>query len=285
MSTPFIHKPVMVAEVIHYLNPAPGKVFVDATVGGGGHSYHLLQVEPNIRLYAIDCDSTSLQVAIRNLSAWRDRINFIHANFVSLHQLVTEPVDGILFDLGLSSLQLEDPQRGFSFRHDGPLDMRFDTSVPFTAYNLITQSSYWELAQIIKQYGEERYANVIAKNIKQRRPETTSELYTAIVDALPQNYRNKSKVAARVFQALRIKVNNELSNLQSVLPVAVDLLKPGGRLVILSYHSLEDRIVKHFFKSCNSIKILTPKPIVPSATEIADNPRARSAKLRAAEKL
>ena len=237
MSTPFIHKPVMVAEVIHYLNPAPGKVFVDATVGGGGHSYHLLQAEPNIRLYAIDCDSTSLQVAIRNLFAWRDRINFIHANFVSLHQLVTEPVDGILFDLGLSSFQLEDPQRGFSFRHNGPLDMRFDTSVPFTAYNLITQSSYWELAQIIKQYGEERYARVIAKNIKQCRPETTSELYTAIIDALPQSYRNKSKVAARVFQALRIKVNNELSNLQSVLPVAVDLLKPGGRLVILSYHA------------------------------------------------
>ena len=282
----------MVKEVLEYLNPSPGKTYVDCTLGGGGHAKEILSrlstQPPNhlSTLIAIDQDADAIEAAKKRLQGY-DKIEYIHDNFSSLKKHLKQKVDGFLFDLGVSSYQIDEPGRGFSLQQPGPLDMRMDQSAGLTAADIINNYSAGELEQIIKDFSEERFAGRISRAICAARPlTTTTELKTVIEKAIP-TWRKRESVT-RVFQALRIAVNNELTNLASALKAALELLKPGGRLVVLSYHSLEDRITKHAFRDANQagiLKIMTKKPVLASQEEIAGNPRARSAKLRAGERL
>lgn len=308
--TPFFHIPVLVDAVLSYLLVNPDGTYVDCTVGGGSHSRAILQrLSDRGRLIALDVDEEALEVAEKNLAPWRERVRFVKGNFSALAEhldgLGVDYVDGILMDLGVSSHQIDADHRGFSFQRPGPLDMRMDRRQKTGAYHVVNTYPEAELRRIFREYGEERHASRIARKIvearKEREIDSTEALAQIVRSAVPGEYQVKS--LARVFQAIRIEVNRELVHLRLGLEAAADRLKSGGRLVVISYHSLEDRIVKNFIREkegrcicppefpqcvCNRIGILrnlTRKPIVPDEQEIHNNPRSRSAKLRAAERV
>jgi 16S rRNA (cytosine1402-N4)-methyltransferase len=291
------HVPVLAQEVLAYLQPRPGGRYIDATVGAGGHAALILEASaPDGRLLGIDVDPAALALARRRLAQFGDRVVLVCARFSALEDVAKghgfTGVDGILMDLGVSSMQLDDPARGFSFQRTGPLDMRMSPHEPVTAAQLVNTLSEQELADVLWRYGEERLARRIARAIVARRRarpfETTADLAELIASLVPR--RGGLHPATRTFQALRIAVNRELEELEAALPQAVGLLRPGGRLVVISFHSLEDRIVKQFFRTYAAgpqprLRVLTRKPVVPTPEEVRQNPRSRSAKMRVAEAL
>lgn len=286
-----MHKPVLLNEVIQYLDPKPGENFIDCTIGEAGHTMAILErIKPDGKILGIDVDSYFLE-RIKP----RDRLVLVQGNFIDLEKIVQEhnfyPVHGALFDLGLSSWQIEESGRGFSFRKDEVLDMRFNSEKQtLTASEIINSWPEEALKEVFKKYGEERYSKRVAKRIVEERKTgpitTTFQLLEIIKKAVPYSKTRRgqiSRIAARIFQALRIVVNDELENLEQGLKQALKVLKPRGRLAVISFHSLEDRIVKRFFKKKEqdeSLKILTKKPIRPTQKEIRNNFRSRSAKLR-----
>lgn len=289
-----MHIPVLQKEVIKYLNPKPNENFIDCTIGSGGHAFLLLEAtEPNGKLLGIDWDEENIQCL---KSKRRKRLILVNDSFVNLKEIVKRekfrPVAGILFDLGMSSWHLGESGRGFSFLKNEPLDMRYNIKNPLTAEKIVNYWSEPEIEKILKEFGEERFAKNIAKEIIKERKlniiKTTSQLVKIIRRAIPYKYQHQRiHFATRTFQALRIAVNDELRNLEKVLPQALEILKSQGKLVVISFHSLEDRIVKNFLKEKNKenlIEILTKKPIRPDLKEIKINPRSRSSKLRAAIK-
>ena len=308
----YIHKPVLLNECIEALNIRPDGVYVDGTLGRAGHSREIAQRLTTGRLICIDRDQAAIDAAKERLAPWMDRVTLVHSNFAELGDVLRQAgvtgADGMLFDLGVSSPQLDDASRGFSYMQDAPLDMRMDVSAPLSAWNVVNEWSYEELRRILYEYGEERYAPAIAKAIvrarEERSVETTLELVDIIKSAMPPSaLREKQHPAKRSFQAIRIAVNGELDALPPMLASAVEGLNPGGRLAVITFHSLEDRIVKSAMqrdaRGCTcppefpvcvcgkkpKVKILTKKPIVSGPEELAENPRARSAKLRVAERL
>lgn len=313
MSTKYIHTPVMVKEVIESLNLKKGGIYVDCTLGGGGHSLAILQqIGVEGHLVALDCDPEAIIAAKKHLAGYSNQVNFIQKNFKALSQVLKElyisSVDGIFFDLGVSSYQLDNLERGFSYNYNAPLDMRMDPGQDFSAKELVNSFSEKELANIIKKYGEERWAGRIASFIVKARTRqpitTTGQLVEIIKSAIPASTRRKGHhPAKKTFQALRILVNKELDNLATAIRTGVNFLKPGGRICVISFHSLEDRIVKETFKelatsctcptevpvcTCNRqplLKIITRRPLIPAKAEVVVNPRARSAKLRVAERI
>lgn len=287
----------MVAEVLTYLRPERGGVFVDCTVGLGGHARALLEAGAS-RLLGFDRDEDALKVAGERLAPWRDRVELIHADYRQLAAVLDErgidAIDGALADLGISSMQLDAPGRGFSFRVDEPLDMRMDRTTGPTAADLIQQVSEQALADVIFEFGEERYSRRIAKAIVTARRTTpvrsTGQLAGIVRRAVPRRGHQRIDPATRTFQALRIWVNRELDGLDAFLQHAARRLRAGARLVVISFHSLEDRIVKHTLRALEksgeiALRVLTKRPLTPGGEEIARNPRARSAKLRAAERI
>lgn len=280
-----MHIPVLQKEVIGYLDPKPNENFIDATLGEGGHATAILEkIKPRGKVLGID-----FEIRVKA----QDRLILAGGNFADLKEIVREnkfsSVSGILFDLGLSSWHLEESGRGLSFQKNEPLDMRFDLNSQLTAERILSYWSFQEIERILKEYGEEQFSVPIAKEIIEARKlriiKNTGQLVGIIKKATPGWYqRQKISPATKTFQALRIAVNDELNNFKKALPQAMEILKNGGRLAIISFHSLEDRIVKDFFEN-NSLKILTKKPVAPTLEEIKSNPRSRSAKLRVAEKI
>jgi 16S rRNA (cytosine1402-N4)-methyltransferase len=292
------HVPVLLREVVAILEFRPGRVYVDGTVGGGGHARAILEkTSPSGFLIGVDRDAAALDRARENLAPFAGRFALFEESYANLksvlHSLSMVTVDGVLLDLGLSSDQLEDPERGFTFRAEGPLDMRMGGRTEKTAQEFVNRASVPEMSRIIWEYGEERWANRIARAIDRRRKKnpirTSRELAEVIAAAVPR--RGRIHPATRTFQAIRIWVNDELQQLNDFLGVCPELLNPNGRVGIISFHSLEDRIVKQAFRSWakdgrdHAFRLLTRKPVVPSREEVLSNPRARSAKFRAAEKL
>lgn len=312
MTAPY-HIPVLADEVIHYLQPVPGAIHIDGTLGGGGHAQLIGErLVPGGTLVVIDRDPSALQEAQSRLAILSVNLISIHGNFRDIPRLLTERnismVDGVLLDIGVSSHMFDVPERGFSFRTDAPLDMRMDPTTGETAAELIARSDEKELCRIFTEYGEERWAVRVARFLVDRRSrepiESTAQLVDVVMGAIPKGAQSKDiHPATRIFQALRIAVNDELGALQDALNGAVAMLAPGGRLAVVSYHSLEDRIVKRSFVRysgrcecppglpmcfCGAkqiIKIITKKPVIPCDEEIRQNPRARSARLRVVEKL
>ena len=287
------HKPVLLGEVVRFLNPSADGVYVDATVGGGGYTEAILRASaPRGRVLALDRDPAAIRRAGKRLRAYGERLRTVHGSFADLRAHIEEDgleaVNGIVADLGLSSDQLGNPDRGFAFSLDGPLDMRFDPTQGPTASDLVNELGEGQLADLIFEYGDERRSRAIAHRIVLRRPiETTKELRRAIVSVLGPRRRGIDP-ATRTFQALRIAVNQELAALDVFLEQAPRCLRPGGRLIVVSYHSHEDRAVKHSFRERAqdpAFRVLTKKPVVADASAVADNPRARSAKLRAIERV
>jgi 16S rRNA (cytosine1402-N4)-methyltransferase len=294
-----IHTAVLKKQVLEYLNPGQNENFVDCTIGEGGHSEDILsKTGPNGKVLGIDIDPHQISASQWLKASFQDRIILVNDSYVDLKEIVERknfgPVSGILLDLGMSSAQLEGTQKGFSFKMDQGLDMRYNDEAGFlTAEKIVNEWPEEKIEETLKNYGEEKFSKKIAKNIveqrKQGRIKTTFQLIEIIKDATPSSYwRGKIHYATRTFQALRIAVNDELENIKRVLPQALEILSPGGRLAVISFHSLEDRIVKNFFKkaasakaSADQVKILTKKPITASREEIRTNPRSRSAKLRA----
>jgi len=319
-STAFEHVTVMPTEALLALAPRAGGLYCDATLGGGGHAERILEQSlPDGRLLGVDRDPSALAAAGKRLERYGDRVTLTHGSLGDLPaimrrmsgQLGTAPdgvgqLDGVLVDLGVSSPQLDRAERGFSFRREGPLDMRMDPTQGETALELCARLSFDELADLIRAYGEERYAGRIARTIQEAiaedRLHTTTELSALIAEVVPTRERSKDP-ATRTFQALRIAVNDELGEVERLLDAVTSLLRPGGRLVVIAFHSLEDGIVKHRLRELAkepnvppdlalamglpqpTLRILTRKPIEPSEAEVAANPRARSAKLRCAERL
>jgi 16S rRNA (cytosine1402-N4)-methyltransferase len=309
----FQHVTVLLKETVDGLNIKPDGVYVDCTLGGAGHSEYLLSKLSNEgRLFAFDQDEMAIEHAKEKLAKYGERVTLIKSNFRYLTEKLAEhgvaQVDGILFDLGVSSPQLDTPERGFSYQHDAPLDMRMDREQTLTAFEIVNKWSYEELVKIFFHYGEEKFSKAIARKIeavrKERAIRTTKELAELIKEAIPAPARRSGgHPAKRVFQAIRIAVNDELKVFEEAIHQAIDLLKPGGRVSVITFHSLEDRICKVAFKKASEgpdlppglpiipeqykpkLKIITKKPIVPSEEELAQNHRARSAKLRIAEKL
>lgn len=308
----YTHKPVLLQECIQALQIRPDGIYVDGTLGRAGHSAEIAKRLTSGRLLCIDQDQSAIDAAKVRLAPWMDHVTLIHDNFSNLAQVLEQSgvraqVDGMLFDLGVSSPQLDDAARGFSYMHDAPLDMRMDTRAPLTAYEIVNTWSGEELRRILYEYGEERYAPAIAKAIVRSREiapiRTTLELVEIIRGAMPPAaLREKQHPAKRSFQAIRIAVNGELDVLPPMLEAAVDGLKPGGRLAVITFHSLEDRLVKRTLadmaKGCTCppefpvcvcgkkprVKLVNRKPVVSGPEELEENPRARSAKLRVAEK-
>ncbi|MFN6531251.1 16S rRNA (cytosine(1402)-N(4))-methyltransferase RsmH [Nostoc sp. ChiSLP03a] len=282
----FSHIYVLGREVIEGLAVRAGEHYLDVTVGGGGHSRLILEAAPNVRVTAIDQDEDALAAARKELSEFGDRIQFIYSNFAD-YEFPPNTFDGILADLGVSSYHLDRAERGFSFRQAANLDMRMDRGRSLTAADVINNWDEAELADIFFKYGEERLSRRIARRIVERRPlHTTTELAEAIASSVPPKYRyGRIHPATRVFQALRIVVNDELKSLETFLDKAPNALVPGGRIAIISFHSLEDRPVKHGLRNSPLLKVLTKKPIIAQEEEISQNPRSRSAKLRIAQKL
>jgi len=308
------HIPVMLDEVLEHLQCAPGRIIVDGTLGGCGHALPILErILPDGLLIGVDQDPAAIANAATVFAGREQNVRLFHDNYANLPSILASAdiagVDGIVLDLGLSLYQLESSGRGFSFTRDEPLDMRMDTDAETTAGDLIHRAEKSELARIFRQYGEERWANQIAGAIDRRRRRepirTARELAALVSEAIPKRAAARSRIhpATRVFMALRIAVNRELERLESFMDAAPRLLNPGGRLCVLSFHSLEDRIVKHRLRqhastctcppglpvcTCNQqpqLRIRTPKPAVPSPAEVRANPMARSTRLRAAEKL
>ena len=281
MDGDFLHIPVLSQEMIIGLGVVPGGYYLDATTGGGGHSELILQAAPDVNLVALDRDLQALDAAKARLQPYGDRVKFWQGNYAD-YQPLEQQFDGIIADLGVSSVQLDVAERGFSFRNEAPLDMRMDRSQLTTAADLVNQTSEVELAKIIFTYGEERLSRQIARDIVAQRPfTTTTQLAYTIGGAVPKAYRyGRIHPATRTFQALRIVVNQELSSLEKFLAIAPTWLKPEGKIGLISFHSLEDRIVKHTLREHEGLKVLTKKPIIATETEIKTNPRARSAKLR-----
>jgi 16S rRNA (cytosine1402-N4)-methyltransferase len=281
MDADFSHIPVLSQEIVTGLGVIAGGWYLDATVGGGGHSELILQAAPDVRLVAIDRDLQALDAAKARLALYGDRVQFWQGNYAD-YQPLAQKFDGIIADLGVSSVQLDVAERGFSFRHEAPLDMRMDRSQGSTAADLVNHTSEVELARIIFTYGEERLSRQIARDIVAGRPfTTTTQLAYTIGGAVPKSYRyGRIHPATRTFQALRIVVNQELNSLEKFLEVAPTWLKPEGKIGLISFHSLEDRLVKHTLRGNERLKVLTKKPITATALELATNPRARSAKLR-----
>src|SRR5438132_3441682 len=294
------HIPVMSEEVLFWLVRGGGLTYLDCTVGYSGHAEKLLEAsDPDSRLIGFDFDTTAIAASREKLARFGDRVLLFHGHFMDLKQHLAASgvgqVDGILFDLGVSSPQLDEPARGFSFQGDGPLDMRMDQSMSGTAADLVNRWPEARLADAIFHFGEERFSRRIARAIVRAREghplATTKELVSVIEGAVPANYRHgRLHCATRTFQAVRIAVNKELDCLEPALRDAVDVLSPGGRLCVISFHSLEDRIVKHTFRMLSStddpaLIILTKKPQVPSREESDRNPRSRSAKLRAVQRV
>lgn len=306
------HVPVLLDECIKYLNIRPDGIYVDGTLGLGGHSEQIARRLNGGRLIAIDRDLTSIERAGARLEPWADRVTIVHGNFrdvaAILDELGVDAVDGMLFDLGVSSPQLDDGQRGFSYMQDAPLDMRMDPADNVDAWFIVNRWPEDKIARILRDYGEERHANRIAAAIVKRRQEreiaTTLELVEVIKSAMPATaLREKQHPAKRSFQAIRIAVNDELSAVSQMMETAPDRLKPGGRLCVISFHSLEDRIVKNAIHerengctcpreapvcTCGFVQTLrsvTRKPVTPGGEELELNPRSRSAKLRVAERV
>ncbi len=291
------HRPVMVEEVLHYLNPKPGAVIVDGTVGTGGHSMTIApRLLPNGRLIIIDRDGSALLHAQERLVEFESLVTSMHDSYRNipaiLERVGISRIDGLLLDLGMSSVQVDHPSRGFSFAHEGPLDMRFDPEQARTAATLVNSLSIDELTALLEQYGEERFARRIARRmVEARRTQplvSTTQLARLVVEALPPQARHgRLHAATRTFQALRIAVNDELDALDACLSWLPEVLAPGGRAVFLTFHSLEDRVVK---RAClegwraGQWTLLTRKPLAPRIEEAARNPRARSVKLRAMER-
>ncbi|MCE2696679.1 MAG: 16S rRNA (cytosine(1402)-N(4))-methyltransferase RsmH [Nostocales cyanobacterium LE14-WE4] len=281
----FSHIPVLSQEVITGLNIQPGGNYLDLTVGGGGHSRLILETAEDVKVTCVDQDEDALKAAKENLAEFGDRVKFIHSNFAN-YQFIENSYDGILADLGVSSYHLDHPERGFSFRNTANLDMRMNQQQSLTAGDIINEWDEKELADIFFKYGEERLSRRIARRIVEKRPfDTTTELANAIAYSVPPKYRHgRIHPATRVFQALRIAVNDELKALETLIEKAPNALIPGGRIAIISFHSLEDRPVKHGLRNSPLLRILTKKPIIATEEEIKQNPRSRSAKLRIAEK-
>lgn len=302
----FTHQPVLLDACIRGLRIRPEGLYLDGTLGRAGHSREIAKRLTTGRLICIDRDQTAIDAAEERLAPWRERVTLVHGNFAGLGEILEAldagPVDGMLFDLGVSSPQLDDASRGFSYKKDAPLDMRMDRTAALTAREVVNCWSFEELRRILYEYGEERYAPAIAKAIVKARPvETTLELAEIIRSAMPPKaLREKQHPAKRSFQAIRIAVNGELDALPPMLRAAANALAPGGRLAVITFHSLEDRIVKQTFRELAQGCICPPsfpvcvcgrkpivrldKPVTPSAEELEENPRARSARLRIAEK-
>lgn len=280
------HVPVLCSELISGLAICPGGLYLDATVGFGGHTQSILATAPDVKVVAIDQDEQAIASCQTLLASYNSHLQFWHGNFADYYPQNLE-FDGIIADLGISSVQLDTPERGFSFRHQARLDMRMNQQQTLTAAEIINHWEEAKLANIFYTYGEERLSRRIARKIVENRPfQTTTDLAEAIAHCVPPKYRyGRIHPATRVFQALRIEVNQELLALETFLQNAPNWLRPGGRIGIISFHSLEDRLVKHSLRGSSVLKVLTKKPIQPQDNEIAINPRARSAKLRLAEKL
>jgi len=293
-----VHRPVMVKEVIEFLALRPGQTVVDCTVGTGGHSLAILpHLMPSGRLIAIDRDAQALALAQTCLTEFSPHVRFVHENFWHLPQILKRlgvtAVNGLVADLGLSSVHVEVPERGFSFLKEGPLDMRMDQRQTTTAASLIQRLSEQELARLLYVYGEERWSRRIARRIATARAQapirTTTQLARLVAEAIPAKVHSRRlHVATRTFLALRITVNEELAALEALLQALPDILAPGGRAVVLAFHSLEDRLVKRAFQQgakTGVFRLLTKRPLRPSAQELAENPRSRSSRLRAVERL
>ena len=292
-----MHIPVLLKEVIEYLNPQPNENFIDATIGEGGHSLAILKkIAPQGKVLGVELDS-AIYETVKNKLKNEKRLILVNDSYANIKKVVKEkqfqPVNGILFDLGMCSWQIDESKRGFSYLKDEPLDMRFSPKSTLTAAEIVNFWKIEDLERILRDYGEEKYARRIALAIKEDRRKKrivgTQELVEILKKALPKNYDNyRLHPAVRTFQALRIAVNNELENLKMGLILASEILAPQGKIVVISFHSLEDRIVKFFFRDNakqNILKILTKKPITSSQEEIKNNIRSRSAKLRAALKI
>lgn len=303
-----MHKSVLLDECIHYLNLKDDSVIVDCTLGYGGHSSEILKRIPNGFLYAFDQDLDAINSSQKRLSELASNYEIIKSNFVNLRKELTKRtdlVDGILYDLGVSSPQLDEDERGFSFHKDARLDMRMDKSSPFSAYDVVNTYSYEELTNILYKYGEEKYASSIVKNIIKKRElkpiETTLELAEIIKESVPEKYRRDKHPARKTFQAIRIEVNHELDVFETSIKDALDLIKVGGRVCVITFHSLEDRMCKQIFKEVSEVdKLLRKLPIIPedkmpkfkvianispSLEELEFNNRARSARLRVIERV
>jgi 16S rRNA (cytosine1402-N4)-methyltransferase len=302
------HEPVLYQEIIHGLRPDRGGIYIDCTVGSGGHAAGLLKASsPDGRLLGLDVDPGALEMASERLAPYGSRVRLVRESYRHLLNVLADlnwgPVDGILLDLGYSSMQIDNPGRGFSFLHDGPLDMRFNPDGSNPAGELVNELPEEELADILFRYGEERQSRRIAKAIIMARPIQSTVQLAALVAKVSRSRQRRHHPATRTFQALRIAVNEELESLEQVLPQAVEALAPGGRLAVISFHSLEDRIVKQFIRresqdcicppgqpvcTCSHRATVMPvsrRPMRPGQAEISRNPRSRSAKLRFAEKL
>ena len=306
------HTPVLLGEVVAQLQPRRGGLYVDCTVGGGGHAEGILRAcAPDGRVIGLDCDDEALAASRERLAAHEGRVQLLHANFAELQEtlmsLGVTAVDGLVFDVGVSSRQFDEPSRGFSFQREGPLDMRMNQAAGPAAADVLRDASVEELTRIFRVYGEERRARAIAVRIdrdRTRQPITTTLQLAGLVEQVLGPKRGSGiHPATRVFQALRIQVNHELENLQRGLVAAVNVLRSGGRLAVISFHSLEDRIVKQFFVRLSTgcvcppllvgcacgrqevLRLVTRKPVMSTSEEVQQNPRARSAKLRVAEKI
>jgi 16S rRNA (cytosine1402-N4)-methyltransferase len=282
----FHHISVLPEAVVAGLNLQPGGRYLDATAGGGGHSRLMLEADPTLQLVAIDQDAAAIAATQANLAEFGPRVTYWHGNFAEFTP--SGPgFNGILADLGVSSVQLDVGDRGFSFRQTAPLDMRMDLRQDLTAADIVNHWDETDLANLIYTYGEERLSRRIARKIVEQRPwQTTTDLAEAIAHCVPRSYRyGRIHPATRTFQALRIAVNQELEVLERLLKLAPTWLAPEGRLVIISFHSLEDRLVKHTLKDSPVFKVITKKPVIATEEEISHNPRARSAKLRVAERV
>lgn len=295
-----LHTPVMLKEALGYLDLKPGQVIVDATLGTAGHSRAILDsILPGGCLIGIDRDQDSLAVARQRLEQFSQNCQFVYGNFCDLDNILNNlnigKIDGILFDLGVSSAQLEDPLRGFSFQQEGPLDMRLDKNSYISAYDLVNNLNEDEISSLLWTFGQERWHNRIARSVVEARQNlpisTTSQLADIVVKAIPRRYRYRHyriHPATRTFQAMRIAVNRELEALDTAIDKAVGFLNAGARICVISFHSLEDRIVKISFRRLaaqGALEIITPKPLVPGLSEIKDNPSSRSAKMRVAGKI
>ena len=300
MSEVALHVPVMLEEVLDYLKLSPGQIIMDATLGTGGHSEQILKrILPGGRLIGIDRDENSLAISKERLFEFKDNIEFVHANFADLDLVLVnlgiEKIDGIVFDLGISSYQLHDAQRGFSFQEEGPLDMRLDKSSYICAYDLVNNLNENEISQMLWNFGQERWHNRIAHLlVQERRNEpicTTKQLANLVMRAIPHRYRRsyyRIHPATRTFQAVRIAVNRELEILENTIKKAVDVLKKQARICVISFHSLEDRAIKHTFRALKAeglIDLVTAKPLTPGFSEIEMNPSSRSSKFRVAERI